>query len=123
MNAHIRIALLLASAALPLAVVAQTASTGSAGATIEEVVITAQKRTERLADVPVAAAVVSEETVAKMNVGDISDLNRLVPSVQLNGTINGRVPYGMRGIQSVSNEGNAGLGRATGAARIGSQMA
>jgi iron complex outermembrane recepter protein len=80
-----------------------------AAATLDEVVITAQKRTERLQDVPVSAAVLSADTIGKLNAGDISDLNRLVPSVNLNGTINGRVPMGMRGISTVQSEFNIGL--------------
>ena len=39
----------------------------------------------------------------------MSDLNKLVPSIQLNGTINGRVPMGVRGISSVSNEQAVGV--------------
>jgi len=108
-NAQIRNAVLLACAAtLPVSVWAQAESAESTGG-LEEIVITAQKRTERLADVPVAASVVSSDTITKLNAGDISDLNRLVPSVNLNGTINGRVPLGIRGISSVSNEGTVGL--------------
>ncbi|MBV8804714.1 MAG: TonB-dependent receptor [Sinobacteraceae bacterium] len=76
---------------------------------LEEVTITAQKRTERLADVPVAASVVSEETLSRGNVGDISDLNNVVPSVDLVGTFNGRVPMGIRGISSNANEATVGL--------------
>jgi iron complex outermembrane recepter protein len=79
------------------------------GAQLEEIVITAEKRTEKLSDIPVSAAVVSSETLANTNASDISDLNRLVPSVNLNGTFNGRVPLGIRGISSVSNEGTVGL--------------
>ena len=78
-------------------------------ATLEEIVITAQKRPEKLQDVPVAARVVSAETLANANIADLSDLNNLVPSVQLNGTINGRVPTGIRGISSVSNEQTVGI--------------
>ena len=76
---------------------------------LEEIVITAQKRTEKLQDVPVSAMVVSAQTLANANIADLSDLNNLVPSVQLNGTINGRVPTGIRGISSVSNEQNVGI--------------
>jgi iron complex outermembrane recepter protein len=76
---------------------------------LEEIVITAQKRTEKLQDVPVSAAVVSSQALANANVADLSDLNNLVPSVQLNGTINGRVPTGVRGISSVSNEQTVGI--------------
>lgn len=109
MNAHIRKAVLLAcAAALPVSAWAQAAEE-SAGGALEEIVITAQKRVERLSDVPVSAAVVSTETMASSNAGDISDLNRLVPSVMLSGSFNGRVPTGMRGISSVSNEATIGL--------------
>src|SRR5882672_11174983 len=78
-------------------------------AELEEIVITAQKRTEKLQDVPVSAMVVSAQALANANVADLSDLNNLVPSVQLNGTINGRVPTGIRGISSVSNEQTVGI--------------
>ena len=78
-------------------------------AELQEIVITAQKRTEKLQDVPVSAMVVSAQELANANIADLSDLNNLVPSVQLNGTINGRVPTGIRGISSVSNEQNVGI--------------
>ena len=81
----------------------------TSGATLEEIVITAQKRTEKLADVPVSAAVVPAEALASMNAGDISDLNKLVPSADLVGSYNGRVPQGMRGISSNANEATVGL--------------
>lgn len=76
---------------------------------LEEVLVTAQKRTERLSDIPVSASVVSSEALGNLNAGDISDLNRLVPSVNINGSLNGRVPMGIRGVSSVSNEGTVGL--------------
>ncbi|MFT3905605.1 MAG: TonB-dependent receptor [Steroidobacteraceae bacterium] len=76
---------------------------------LEEVVITAQKRTEKLEDVPVAAAVLSSDALASSNVSDVADVNKLVPSVNLNGTINGRVPMGVRGISSISNEQTVGI--------------
>jgi iron complex outermembrane receptor protein len=86
---------------------AEGASTSSGE--LEEIVITAQKRTEKLQDVPVSAVVVSGQALANANVADLSDLNNLVPSVQLNGTINGRVPTGVRGISSTSNEQTVGI--------------
>ena len=76
---------------------------------LEEIVVTAQKRPERLTDIPASVSVVSNETAANQNVGDISDLNKLVPSLDFNGSLNGRVPMGIRGISSVSNEGTVGL--------------
>ena len=76
---------------------------------LEEVLVTAQKRSERLKDIPAAVQVVSSPALAAANVADLSDLNNLVPSVQLNGTINGRAPTGIRGISSVSSEGTVGI--------------
>src|SRR5271170_1348678 len=81
---------------------ASTAAAAPADTGLEEVVITAQKRTEKLEDVAVSAQVVGTELLESNNVSDISDINKLSPSVELNGTINGRVPMGMRGISSVS---------------------
>jgi iron complex outermembrane receptor protein len=81
----------------------------SSGPQLEEIVITAQKRTERLADVPVAATVLQPAALARANAGDISDLDNLVPSVDLVGTFNGRVPMGIRGISSNANESTVGL--------------
>ena len=86
-----------------------TAAAGPADTGLEEVVITAQKRTEKLEDVAVSAQVVGADLLETDNVADISDINKLSPSVQLNGTINGRVPMGMRGIDSVSNEQAVGV--------------
>ncbi|MDE1915324.1 MAG: TonB-dependent receptor [Sphingomonadales bacterium] len=74
-----------------------------------EIVVTAQKRTERLQDIPVAAAVLSSASIAQNHVTDISDINRIVPSVEIKGTFNGRVPYGIRGISTNANEGAIGL--------------
>jgi iron complex outermembrane recepter protein len=84
-------------------------ASGGPAAQLEEIVITAQKRTERLADVPVSASVVSGSELARTNAGDITDLNNLVPSLGLVGTFNGRVPLGMRGISSNANESTVGL--------------
>jgi len=81
----------------------------NSGPQLEEIVITAQKRTEKLADVPVAASVVSADALASMNAGDITDLNKMVPSVDLVGSFNGRVPLGIRGISSNANEATIGL--------------
>ena len=88
---------------------AEEETPANGGNELEEIVITAQKRPEKLQDVPVAAQVLSSQTLANADVADLSDLNKLVPSVELNGTINGRVPTGVRGISSVSNEQTVGI--------------
>ncbi len=94
------------------AVLAQTTAPAAAASEpqgIPEVVITAQKRSEKLSDAPVAVSVVQTAKLAATNSTDISDINKLVPSVQLNGSFNGRVPMGVRGVSSVSNESTVGI--------------
>ncbi len=107
--------ILLASTALVLCTGAGNVAWGQAAAPangvekLETVVVTAEKRPERLQDAPVAVSVLSSDTLAAADASDISDLNKLVPSVQLNGTINGRVPLAVRGISSDSNEQTVGI--------------
>ena len=80
-------------------------------ATLEEIVIALRKSARRkLQDVPVAAQVVSAEALANANVADLSDLNNLVPSVQLNGTINGpRADRHSRHLERFPNEQTVGI--------------
>lgn len=80
--------------------VAPTESNSSeSGFSLEEIVITAQKRTEKLSDAPVAASVVDTSSMVSSNIGDVSDLNKLVPSLQLNSSFNNsKVPTAMRGV-------------------------
>ena len=85
------------------------ASAGTGAPRLQVITITAQKRPERLSQTPVAATVISSSELTASNASDITDLNKLVPSVNLNGSFNGRVPMGIRGISSVSNEGTVGL--------------
>ncbi|MBS0611759.1 MAG: TonB-dependent receptor plug domain-containing protein, partial [Proteobacteria bacterium] len=109
MATKFNVTLLALASATPWLAIAADNPPAADSVQLEEIVITAQKRTERLSDVPVSASVLGNEAISKSNAGDISDLNRLVPSVNLNGTINGRVPLGVRGISSVSNEATVGL--------------
>jgi iron complex outermembrane recepter protein len=103
------IAAITLMAANHLSAAAAPEESADAQAPLEEIVITAQKRTEKLAEVPVAASVVSADALARINAGDIVDLNKVVPSVDLVGSFNGRVPLGIRGISSNANEATVGL--------------
>ena len=52
-------------------------------AQLEEVVVTAQKRTENLQNVPIAVTVVSGENLTKANVSGFSDLAKFSPSMTM----------------------------------------
>jgi iron complex outermembrane receptor protein len=76
---------------------------------IEEVVVTARKRPEKLRDLALTASVIGQKKLQQENISDIADLNRILPAVNLNGTFNGRVPLAIRGVQSDSNEAAIGI--------------
>jgi iron complex outermembrane receptor protein len=81
---------------------------------IEEIVVTSEKRPEKLSQTTVTATVVSAEAIQKNQVNDITDLNKLVPAVNLAGTFNGRVPLAIRGVESDSNEAAVGISSGVG---------
>lgn len=87
LNIHSRIALQMASVSL-LALVgsqayAQTAPAAKSDATtISEVVVTAQKRVERVQDIPLAVTVVQGDQLARQNIQAVSDLAKAAPSLE-----------------------------------------
>jgi iron complex outermembrane receptor protein len=74
------------------------APAGAQGAEVGELVVTAQKRDERLLDVPVQVTAVSAETLTKQNLVQLADIYTRVPGLQYSG---GRVTgLSIRGINS-----------------------
>ncbi|MDO7834143.1 TonB-dependent receptor [Sphingobium sp. HBC34] len=59
------------------------ADTSEAGAASDEIIVTAQKRSERLQDVPLAVTAVTADALARQNINDTASLTRAVPSLQL----------------------------------------
>jgi iron complex outermembrane receptor protein len=79
-------------------------------AQVDEIVVTANKREERLQDVPISVSVVSGDQLTKQNVNEVTDLTRSVPS------LNSAGPFGalsIRGVGSISfarsAEGSVGI--------------
>jgi len=70
----------LAGAVLALPVLAAGAADDF---NLEEVVVTAQKRTERLQDVPVAITVVGAEQLASQHIYSINDLSKTTPALEM----------------------------------------
>jgi len=77
--------------------------------TLDEIVVTAQKRSERLQDTPVAAAVMPEKMLERANASDIADLGLMVPAIQIKGSFNDQVIMAMRGISTSANVATIGL--------------
>lgn len=69
---------LMAGAALPSVAMAQDAPTG-------DIVVTAQKKSERLIDVPVSVATISADTLKQQGLNRLGDLVQRMPGLQLGG--------------------------------------
>jgi iron complex outermembrane receptor protein len=95
-------ALTLALFAMTSAHAQQEESTTKPG-TLETVVVTANKRVEKLENVPMAISVMSEAEIQRTNIREIEDVVALMPSLTLNsGSTAANNAIFMRGIGTVS---------------------
>lgn len=97
---NVRSALLTASAiiSIPFAAEAQ-ASKADDASQLSEVVVTAQRRSERLQDVPVSVTALSGEALEEQKVQTASDLANVVPNLQTVGTVGSETPiFALRGV-------------------------
>ncbi len=95
------------STATPPGPSAASPSTGNApktaqpatGVQLQEVVVTAEKRTSTAQKTAACVDVVSSDTLAKQNIVQLQDLNQVLPSVQIEPLVNS-VQFAIRGVQS-----------------------
>ena len=73
----VRVALL----ALVMLTVSPVSHVSEAPLTLEEIIVTAQKRAQSVQDVPIAITAVTEEMMTDQNIYDVLDLQRAVPSL------------------------------------------
>lgn len=78
-------------------------ATGSSATTLDAVTVTARKREETLQDVPVAVTAFTAETIDKLNIEDIGDLDAQVPNLTI---------YAARGSTSTVTAYIRGIGQA-----------
>jgi outer membrane receptor protein involved in Fe transport len=76
--------------------------TGATAAGIQEVVVTAQRRTENVQNVPIAIQAFSGETLQQLNVSTFDDLIRHLPNVSGGSQGPGQVQIFMRGLSAGS---------------------
>jgi outer membrane receptor protein involved in Fe transport len=58
-----------------------TSDQGTAGVTLQEIVVTAQRRAENLQDVPITIQALTSETLSQLNVSTFDDVIRFLPNV------------------------------------------
>ena len=84
----------LAIALLPGAALAQAAEEGAE----PDIVVTAQKREQRLQDVGVSATVLGEATLTNLNIANATDIARAIPNLKYNAYSSSQVVFNMRGV-------------------------
>ncbi|WP_432382106.1 TonB-dependent receptor [Duganella sp. P38] len=93
----------LALALLAMNAQAQQEESASKPGTLETVVVTANKRVEKLESVPMSISVMSEQEIQRTNIREIEDVVAMMPSLTLNsGTTAANNAIFMRGIGTVS---------------------
>lgn len=76
----------------------EQAASPDPGSAVAEVIVTAQKRSERLSDVPISVTAVSGDQLAKQRIISTSDLERVVPGFTFQPTGAGAPVFSIRGI-------------------------
>ena len=69
-----------------------------AGGMLEEVVVTAQKRTESLTDVPISIAVMSSEAIMKTGVRQMREVAEFIPNMSISGGNDSTTAVRIRGV-------------------------
>src|ERR1700722_7074678 len=101
----------------PAAVGSQSTATksGDTGDQLQEVVVTAERRAERLQDVPASVEVFTQEKLESQSVGVMDDLTRLTPGVtflrngQYSNSSGGASDIAVRGIDSIAGAATTAL--------------
>ena len=96
----LRARLLAGAAACLFAQLTVGVASAAAQTALEEVVVTAQKRTQNLQEVPVSITALDQETLKANRVADVRDLNAIAPNVTVRSGVGGsQIPsYTIRGL-------------------------
>ena len=100
MNTHRGRKTLTVAGAVAIALTAASARAQDAAANLGEVIVTAQKRNEALADIPMSISVLPGESLERQQVDNFQDLVALVPGLSINTNTRGVTRITLRGINS-----------------------
>jgi len=77
------------------------------GFTLEELIVTAQRREESLQEVPISVTAITDDFIAKNDVRSLEDLNGAIPGFYATNSVNyGAAPLSIRGIGGANGGGN-----------------
>lgn len=77
---------------------AQDAASAQDSTQVEDIIVTARKRAERLADVPVAVTAITSETLERRQLTSIRDVAAITPGLNINSDSAGRGFLSIRGV-------------------------
>jgi iron complex outermembrane receptor protein len=86
-----------------------SAQEGTGVAGLEEIVVTAQKREQKLQDVPMAVTAVGGAQLEQQGITQFQDLLRSVPGVSFAGTEPGQSRYAIRGVSTEASSPTVGV--------------
>jgi outer membrane receptor protein involved in Fe transport len=104
-SSSVSLVLLVSVAAGPLARADEASATQPSASTLQEVVVTAQKREERLFDVPMAVTAITSEQLQRQQIVSLEDLQSKVPGLSLTSIEPGTTRLTLRG-QNVGGVGS-----------------
>jgi iron complex outermembrane recepter protein len=107
------IAVVLGGGTFGPAVAANSTDANAANDQIQEITVTAQRRSENVQDVPIAIQALTGETLAQLNVTNFDELVRYLPNVTGSSAGPGQTQIFMRGL-SVGNQGTQSGGSING---------
>jgi iron complex outermembrane receptor protein len=88
-----------AQAQTQVAANADSAASGESGLALQEIIVTARRKSESLEDVPQTVDAVTSETIDKLNILKFEDISAVVPGVTLSsGTLGYNAAASMRGV-------------------------
>src|ERR1700723_654121 len=107
----------LAADTPPPAATGPSQTTNTADPLLEEVIVTAEKRSENILTVPISILAVNQQTLQEQDVKDINDFSRIAPGVSL-------IPTGQSTTNSAQSTGDRtvvirGIGATAGSATTG----
>ena len=92
------VAVLAISAATPALADDAPAAKPVAQTQPSDIVVTAQRREQRLQDVGIAATVLSSKAIKSLNITNATDITRAIPNLRFNAYASSQVVFNMRGI-------------------------
>jgi outer membrane receptor protein involved in Fe transport len=105
--ARLKIPLAVSTVLSSATVLAQQVPQGTDG--LEEIVVTAQKRAQRLQDVPLAVSAISGDEMDRKGAQDIHDILLSVPGLSYSSTEPGQSRYSIRGVSTAASNPTVGI--------------